>query len=234
MRLVSEYRGVNYAHMVTQEDMQRANKLWSEAHQHLLLHEHIADADYAWYGMMLAIESNLPIERGVVYKRLTEGIEKYPDVERLYTLGAWYSQPEWGGAWVELNGWVESVVKKTKARHGMAMHTHVYSHLRLEPDLYLQPLLSRDHWQRIKQGMADIEQRSPEGNFAKQFVEMACAARDEAMIVKYRVILYGNGSEAATKPGGANIADGIRSATLTSGSTRCRFPTSVERPLLPA
>ncbi len=197
--LAGYYRGHGYANEVSVEDLKQAQAYWLEAYDYLLEHKHIAETDYVWYELMFMLETRLPIAKHKAYERLVEGIQRYPDNVRLYVLGARYLLPKWGGSWDDLNAWVKTVVRHTKERHGLAMYAHIFGHLRSDEDLYVQPYLWPKHWARIQQGMADIDRMSPEANVDVWFTKLACAARDETAIAKFRVRLDQKGISKLTK-----------------------------------
>lgn len=158
-------------------------------------HRDIAHLDYFWYDIMFEIENRLPNTKRQAYERLLEGIEKYPDVVRFYYMGARFLLPEWGGSWQHFNGWVEEAVRRTRDRHGLGIYAHIYLHLRRHSDVYIQPQLWPEHWARIKQGIADIKRMSPHAKVDDWVLIVACAARDEVEIAKYRGLTQAKGDQ---------------------------------------
>lgn len=77
----------------------------------------------------------------------------------------------------------------------LGIYAHIYLHLRLHPDVYIQPHLWPEHWARIKQGVADIKRMSPEAMIDDWVLILACAARDEVEIAKYRALTQAKGDQ---------------------------------------
>jgi hypothetical protein len=178
-------RGNGFIGEVGEKDMQIALHLWQQARDTLLAHEALAKTDYAWYAEMMSLEMSMGIEQSLVYARLAEGIEKFPQVPRLHLLGSMFLQPKWGGTWDMQKKWIEASVAMTRPRIGLSMYALMYSDVD-RPSL--RDALKTDngrHWTVMKKSIDDYQQRFPKHRDYSWMMDLACTAHDEKAFNEY-------------------------------------------------
>lgn len=181
-------RGEDWIGNLSPDRRSAANLAYRDAYRALTRDEGAAElmrADYAWWEMTFMTGLKAGVNRAKLFADLAEGVQRFPYIPTLQTVGSYFNVPRWGGSYEEFNAWVEASVKATQAKYGLEMYARIY--MTNYWDRPLQKLLRTQprHWQLVKAGLAEIAKRQPNVMDHEGFVSMACGARDKTAFKHY-------------------------------------------------
>jgi hypothetical protein len=178
------YRGNGYANTVAPQAWEHFRGALNRAVAHAAQHADVLLSD------SIGLRGVLDLGRGAGWepRRLQaiyeQGAERFPEDDSLHFAQLTNLLPKWGGSAREVDRHIESVVKRTQAKLGLALYAWLYT---AAADEQFEHALFSDslaRWPRMDLGFADLTARFPHPRHFNAWAWMACQAQDRKRLLE--------------------------------------------------
>lgn len=179
------YRGQAFAYQVPDADMQAFIKYQKQAADYLMKHKEIGSQDPYWYVEMADFFLADIANKNKFFDIINEGLQRYPDFDKIYFSAINYLTPKWHGSAQEVEDFAMAARERTMADRGSEMYARLYWAAGLGKGnryLFQDPPAN---WHLMVKGMDEILQKYPTQWNINHFAFFACFKFDSRAARKY-------------------------------------------------
>ena len=172
------FRGTGMANTVTSDGWKNFESNIQLARQTLEKYKSVSAVDPYWYAQAITIarlQGGWPPES--VAAILEEGFNKEPLFHDTYLAYATYLSPLWGGSMIALEGFADSIVKRTQSTEGKAMYARIFWGV-YDGGFPRGIFVPNTIWPKMKAGFEDLVKSYPSAWNRNGFAKFACMNGD--------------------------------------------------------
>lgn len=192
-------RGGEYAYKVFPEAMAEYLKRLNEADHYLADNSAVASAEPSYELIRAVNQFQLKGDHRALLRGLDEGLRKHPGWLPYYYAGIRFLKQNWGGTPQLYWAWIDKALDASVQSDGTGILARMYNQSHGGPSNFADIENSGPLWPRMKQSIADSLERFPHWSNAKNYLYMACKARDAEVVTNLLAILVRN-SQGASSP----------------------------------
>lgn len=173
------YRGKDWASTVRPEAWEPYRRLETAAANFLLDHKQQGQLDAGWYEAAIRAGMRLGWDRSRVLALAAEGIERFPNDQRIHRSMIDYLSPKWRGDAIQQDEYIKRVSGQIRDNSGNELYARLYINVASsysEENLFDESLVE---WPRMRDGLMQIVRNYPTSFNRNMFAYYACVADDK-------------------------------------------------------